>query len=89
MLDRLRGLLPGKLGGSKTVVPVVRISGPIGLVPPLRPGVTLSTLAMPLERAFAVKGAPAVAIVINSPGGSPVQSHLIFRRIRALAEVIR
>lgn len=86
MLDRLRGLLPGKLGGSKTVVPVVRISGPIGLVTPLRPGVTLSTLAGPLERAFAVKGAPVVAIVINSPGGSPVQSHLIFRRIRALAE---
>jgi serine protease SohB len=38
-----------------------------------------------LERAFAARNAAAVAIVINSPGGSAVQSHLIFRRIRELA----
>jgi signal peptide peptidase SppA len=43
-------------------------------------------MARPLERAFAMRNARAVALVINSPGGSPVQSHLIYRRIRQLAE---
>jgi serine protease SohB len=38
-----------------------------------------------LKKAFGLKSAPAVALVIDSPGGSPVQSHLIFKRIRALA----
>jgi signal peptide peptidase SppA len=53
---------------------------------PLRSGLTLSALAGPLERAFSVSQAPAVAIIINSPGGAAVQSHMIFQRIRALAE---
>jgi serine protease SohB len=43
-------------------------------------------VARALDRAFAVHGARAVALLINSPGGSPSQSHLIFRRIRQLAE---
>jgi signal peptide peptidase SppA len=47
---------------------------------------TLASVSKTLERAFSVKQAKAVAIVINSPGGSPVQSHLIFQRIRSLAE---
>ena len=85
MLDRLRRLIPG-LGAPAPIVPVVRVAGPIGMVMPLRPGVTMASLASALDRAFAVKDAPAVAIVVNSPGGSPVQSHLIHRRIRALAE---
>jgi serine protease SohB len=46
----------------------------------------LANTARSLERAFAVRNARAVALVINSPGGSPSQSHLIFRRIRQLAE---
>jgi signal peptide peptidase SppA len=53
---------------------------------PLRPGLMLSGTARMLERAFGMRGARAVALLINSPGGSPSQSHLIFRRIRALAE---
>ena len=52
---------------------------------PLRPGLSLATLAGPLEKAFKMSKMPAVAVVINSPGGSPVQSHLIFQRIRQLA----
>ncbi|MDQ0315642.1 signal peptide peptidase SppA [Amorphus orientalis] len=68
------------------MVPIVRVSGAIGLSTPLRPGVTMASLAHVLERAFSIKRAPAVAILINSPGGSPVQSHLIYKRIRALAE---
>jgi signal peptide peptidase SppA len=66
-------------------VPVVRLSGVIGAVTPLRPGMSLSGLAKTLERAFAIKNAKAVALVINSPGGSPVQSRQIYLRIRQLA----
>jgi len=68
------------------VIPVVRLSGPIGMAAPLRPGVSLATVAGPLQRAFTLSRHPAVAIAVNSPGGSPVQSHLICRRIRQLAE---
>jgi serine protease SohB len=50
-----------------------------------RPGLTLAGIARTLDRAFAVRDAAAVAFAINSPGGSAVQSHLIFRRIRELA----
>jgi signal peptide peptidase SppA len=46
----------------------------------------LSSVARTLERAFSVRNARAVALIVNSPGGSPAQSHLIFRRIRQLAE---
>ncbi|MCB5175289.1 S49 family peptidase [Microvirga lenta] len=84
--QRLHFLLPGRLRPQVPIVPVVRLSGPIGAVMPLRPGLAMSSMAPVLERAFSIKGASAVALVINSPGGSPAQSHLIFRRIRALAE---
>jgi signal peptide peptidase SppA len=53
---------------------------------PLRPGLAMSSVAPMLERAFSLPGAEAVALVINSPGGSAAQSHLIFKRIRAYAE---
>ncbi|MBN9005489.1 MAG: S49 family peptidase [Rhizobiales bacterium] len=68
------------------VVPVVRLSGVIGAVTPLRSGMTLAGVAKTLERAFAVTNAKAVALVINSPGGSPVQSRQIYLRIRQLAQ---
>lgn len=67
------------------VVPVVRLTGAIGLSTPLKPGLTLGSSAKLLERAFAMKKAKAVALIVNSPGGSPVQSHLIYQRIRMLA----
>ena len=67
------------------MVPVVRLSGVIGAVTPLRPGMSLAGVAKTLERAFATKNAKAVALVINSPGGSPVQSRQIYLRIRQLA----
>ncbi|WP_298964873.1 S49 family peptidase [uncultured Methylobacterium sp.] len=84
-LRALRALLPGRLGRKAPVVPVVRLSGAIGAVSPLRQGLSLGQCAPALERAFAMPGAVAVALVINSPGGSAAQSHLIHRRIRALA----
>jgi signal peptide peptidase SppA len=68
------------------VVPVLRLTGPIGMVTPLRPGLALGSVAGALEKAFSLSKLPTVAVVINSPGGSPVQSHLIFSRIRQLAE---
>jgi signal peptide peptidase SppA len=67
-------------------IPVLRFTGPIGMATPLRPGLSLATAAEPIERAFADKRAPAVAVIVNSPGGSPVQSRLIADRIRKLAE---
>lgn len=81
----LQPLLPRRWRTSHPVVPVLRLSGPIGAVSPLRSGLSLQGCAAGLDRAFSVPGAVAVALVINSPGGSAVQSHLIFRRIRALA----
>src|ERR1700729_2161035 len=81
-----RPLIPKKFRGDIPVVPVVRINGIIGFSTPLKPGVTLASVARPLERAFGVRNARAVALLINSPGGSPVQSHLIYRRIRQLAD---
>ncbi len=84
---RLQFLLPAKYRAyPNPVVPVVRLSGPIGAVMPLRPGLAMQSVAPLLERAFSVPGAQAVALVINSPGGSAAQSHLIFKRIRAFAE---
>jgi serine protease SohB len=81
----LRPILPARMRGDVPVVPVVRLSGVIGISSPLRPGLTLANTAKSLDRAFSTKHAKAVALVINSPGGSAVQSHLIFQRIRALA----
>ncbi|MGO9173492.1 MAG: S49 family peptidase [Rhodomicrobium sp.] len=68
-----------------TLIPVLRLSGAIGAVTPLRQGLTIAACANAIERAFSFKNAPAVAIQINSPGGSPVQSRLIYERIRTLA----
>ena len=80
----LQPILPKRLRGVP-IVPVVRLAGIIGFSTPLKPGLTLATVARPIERAFNMRRARAVALVINSPGGSAVQSHLIYRRIRQLA----
>jgi len=85
-LTPLRVLVPRRFRSDLPLVPVVRLTGVIGFSTPLRPGLTLAGVARTLDRAFAVPNAQAVALAINSPGGSPVQSHLIFRRIRELAE---
>src|SRR3954469_4278956 len=84
-LARLTDLIPARWRPNANVVPVVRLSGVIGAVTPLRPGMTLGGIAKLLERAFATRNAKAVALAINSPGGSPVQSRQIYLRIRQLA----
>ena len=84
-LNDLKSYLPEALTKRAPVVPVLRFSGPIGVVTPLRPGLSLSTSAFAIDKAFSMSGAKAVAIQVNSPGGSAVQSMLIYKRIRALA----
>jgi signal peptide peptidase SppA len=85
LIDRWMEWIPARLRRGTAVVPVVRLSGLIGAVTPLRPGMSLAGVARMLERAFGTKNAKAVALVINSPGGSPVQSRQIYVRIRQLA----
>ena len=83
LLDRL---LPARMRSNVTTIPVVRLQGTImsgGSA--LRQSLSLASTAGMLEKAFSYADAPAVAISINSPGGSPVQSRLIYKRIRDLA----
>lgn len=68
------------------VVPVLRFSGTIGMATPLRPGLSIAGVASAIEKAFELSKLPSVAVIINSPGGSPVQSSLIARRVRQLAQ---
>ncbi|MBX3446359.1 MAG: S49 family peptidase [Parvibaculaceae bacterium] len=93
MRNRIAPFLPAPLRSRiapdwkpKPVVAVVRLSGTIGPSQPLRGGLNLAGVAPALEAAFSMRGVRAVALLINSPGGSPVQSSLIYKRIRALAE---
>ena len=78
-------LLPKSWRSDAVTVPVLRLQGTIMAGgSQFRPSLSLATTAGLIEKAFAVE-APAVAISVNSPGGSPVQSRLIFKRIRDLA----
>jgi signal peptide peptidase SppA len=81
----MRSWVRRKLGSGPAIVPVVRLSGVIAS--DSRPGrLNIEAVAPLLKRAFDVKSAPAIAVVVNSPGGSPVQSRLIAKRIRDLAD---
>ena len=86
-LSELADTLIERFTNPPPVVTVLRLSGLImaggGL---LRGGLNLANLAAPLAAAFRPKRLAAVALTVNSPGGSPVQSALIGNRIRALAE---
>ncbi|OHV75886.1 S49 family peptidase [Rhizobium sp. LCM 4573] len=87
MAGFLRRLMPKRFRKKGVTIPVVRLHGAIMTGGgQFRPVLNLATAAPALEKAFARKDAPVVAISINSPGGSPVQSRLIFQRIRSLAE---
>jgi signal peptide peptidase SppA len=74
------------LSGSRPpVVGVLRLNGAIGMRTGLSRGLSLSSVAADLDRLFADRSQAAVAILVNSPGGSPVQAGLIHDRIRALS----
>ena len=74
------------LSRRRPTVAIIRLSGVIAAGGRGRGSINLPTLSSVLERAFNVRGVRAIALDINSPGGSPVQSAMIFNRIRALAE---
>lgn len=87
MRSVIRRLLPKSMRPDTVVIPVIRLHGTI--MPggsPVRQNLSLATTAGVIEKAFAFKDAPAIAISVNSPGGSPVQSRLIYKRIRDLAD---
>ena len=69
----------------RPVVSILRFEGVI-MPRPRRGGVSLASHGVAIEKAFRASGLVAVALVVNSPGGSPVQSALLYRRIRQLAE---
>jgi signal peptide peptidase SppA len=88
--DRLVSRLPGRLGerGDKPVVSLVRLHGVITAAagPLPRSVINAAAVEKTLERAFAPEGLAAVALLVNSPGGSPTQSALVADRIRQLAD---
>ena len=87
MFSFLKRLLPSSMRSDVVTIPVIRLQGTIMAGGgQFRPSLSLASTAGLIEKAFAFKNAPAVAISINSPGGSPVQSRLIYKRIRDLAE---
>ena len=70
----------------KTNINVVSLRGVIGDMGRFSKGLTIENTAPILEKAFTTKKPKVVVIQINSPGGSPVQSELIYNKIRSLAE---
>jgi len=70
----------------KKIIPHIKLSGVIGNAGKFKQGIDFSGQEDIILKAFSVKKAPCVAITINSPGGSPVQSHLIYNFIRQQAE---
>lgn len=78
-------LVPKSLRSNAVTIPVVRLEGAIMTGGgQFRPSLSLASVAGVIDKAFEID-APAVAISINSPGGSPVQARLIYKRIRDLA----
>ncbi|MFK0384803.1 S49 family peptidase [Agrobacterium sp. NPDC090273] len=87
MAGFLKRLVPKRFRKQETVIPVVRMHGAIMAGgSQFRPALNLASYAPLLDKAFSIKDAPVVAISLNSPGGSPVQSRMIYNRIRQLAE---
>ena len=82
--DVLARLPLGPWRRAAPVVAVLRFEGVIG--PRGRRSLSLRRFAAAIERAFSQRGLKAVALAVNSPGGSPVQSSLLYRRIRQLAD---
>lgn len=76
----------GALLDPPPTVAVIRLSGVIGAMGGFRRGLSLAGQAGVIERAFKLRNLQAVALAVNSPGGSPVQSALIAGRIRQLAD---
>ena len=85
MLKTLQSAIPF-LPDPGPAVSIIRLEGPIGRMGGHRKGLTAQSLETAITRAFAQPSLAAVALAINSPGGSPVQARLIADRIRHLAD---
>ena len=70
----------------KKIVPHLRLNGVIGNAGRFKQGIDFAGQEELIKKAFSIKKSLAVAISINSPGGSPVQSHLIYSYIKKLAK---
>ena len=70
----------------KKIIAHIRLSGVIGNVGKFKQGIDFAGQEEIIKKAFSVKKAAAIAVTINSPGGSPVQSHLIYKFIREQAK---
>jgi signal peptide peptidase SppA len=75
-----------KILKKKKIIPHIRLSGVIGSVGRFKQGINFAGQQDIIDKAFSNKKALAIAISINSPGGSPVQSHLIYSYIKRLAK---
>ncbi len=75
-----------KIFKKKKIIPHIRLSGIIGSVGRFKQGINFSGQQEIIDKAFSFKKAPVIAVSINSPGGSPVQSHLIYSYIKKLAK---
>jgi len=75
-----------KIFKKKKVVPHIRLSGVIGSVGKFKQGLNFAGQQELIEKAFSIKKAKAIAISVNSPGGSPVQSHQIYSYIKKQAK---
>lgn len=86
LMAPVRALRHRLFGPSRPLVTVLPLSGVIGAAERYRSGLSYEALENSIDAAFAPENLAAVALVINSPGGSPVQSGLIFNHIRRLAD---
>lgn len=86
-ISKLEQLITSIFGDSKEVIAVLRLNGVIGKVSTVvQSGLTLESLNELIEKAFKIKKLKALCLIINSPGGSPVQSELMANRIRELSK---
>lgn len=86
MLNFLKQFIPNKFKRKQIIIPVIRLHGAIAANKSLLSNnLSLEKCATAIEKAFSYKQSPCVAVLINSPGGSPVQAHLIFKRLRQLS----
>tara|TARA_B100001123_G_scaffold318389_1_gene356866 strand:+ start:91 stop:912 length:822 start_codon:yes stop_codon:yes gene_type:complete len=75
-----------KIFKKKKLIPHIRLSGIIGSVGRFKQGINFAGQQEIIDKAFSIKKSLAIAISINSPGGSPVQSHLIYSYIKKMAK---
>jgi signal peptide peptidase SppA len=85
-VDTWLSMIPiDKILNSKPNIAVIRLAGVINSNPNARNSISFEVINPLLEKAFDLPKLSALCLIINSPGGSPVQSELIAKRIRALA----